>query len=94
MPDNTPVAETFLQEFDASSYTARHLESLQLISLVINNDFSVECILDSGCQIVIIRKDVWEHSRLPIIGKESMTMEAANATMSNTLGLVRNLKYQ
>jgi hypothetical protein len=90
--DTTPVAEAFLQEFDASAYTARRLESLRSINLVINDDFSAECILDSGCQIVVIRKDVWQRSRLPLIGKESMMMEAANATTSNTLGLVRNFK--
>jgi hypothetical protein len=86
------VAEAFLQEFNASMYTARCLESLCSINLVINDDFSAECILDSGCQIVIIWKDVWECTKLPSLRMESMMMEAANTMTSNTLGLVKNLK--
>ena len=86
------VAEAFLQEFDIMLYTARHLETLSSINLIINDKFTAECILDSGCQIIVIRKDVWERSMLPMIGKESMTMEVANTTTSNTLGLVKNFK--
>jgi hypothetical protein len=52
--DESSVAEAFLQEFYAASYTARRLESLRSINLVINDDFSAECILDSGCQIIVI----------------------------------------
>ncbi|KAF8226865.1 hypothetical protein L208DRAFT_1157732, partial [Tricholoma matsutake] len=51
-----------------------------------------ECILNSRCQIIVIQKDVWECTKLLLLGKESMTMDAANAMTSNTLGLVRNLK--
>jgi hypothetical protein len=91
-PGITHVAEAFPQKFDVSAYTARRLESLRSINLVINDDFSAECILDLGCQIVVIRKDVWERTKLPLLGMESMTMEAANPTTSNTLGLVKNLK--
>ncbi|KAF8229492.1 hypothetical protein L208DRAFT_1286405 [Tricholoma matsutake] len=75
-----------------SVYTARHLESLCSINLVINDNFSAECILDSGCQIIVIQKDVWECTKLPLLGKESMMMEAVNAMTSNTLGLIKNLK--
>jgi hypothetical protein len=91
-PGITHVAEAFLQEFNVSAYTARCLESLCSINLVINDDFSAECILDFGCQIVVIWKDVWECTKLPLLGMESMMMEAANATTNNTLGLVKNLK--
>ncbi|KAF8234459.1 hypothetical protein L208DRAFT_1018626, partial [Tricholoma matsutake] len=33
---------------------------------------------------------MWEHTKLPMLRKESMTMEAVNTTMSKILGLIKN----
>lgn len=50
-----------------------------------------ECILDGGAQVVIMRKDVWEKLHTPITKSKATVMEAANATVTSTLGLVEQL---
>jgi hypothetical protein len=69
-------------------YLSRPIEQLRSVSMLINNDFHAECILDSGCQIVVIRKDVWQRSCLPLNAKENITMESVNTNKDTMLGLV------
>ena len=52
----------------------------------------VECILDSGSQIVAMRKEIWEKIGEPIRSDKIMIMEAANKTKSETMGVLENLK--
>lgn len=89
--DNT-VVEAFLQEADIAKYLSRPIETLRSVSMLINDDFHAECILDSGCQIVVIRKDVWQRTRLPLNGTESILMESANTNKDSTLGMIRAIK--
>lgn len=53
-----------------------------------------ECILDGGAQVVVMRRDIWERLRVPISQSMAMSMEAANATMTTTRGLVENHPVQ
>ena len=49
-----------------------------------------ECVLDSGAQVVIMHKDVWEKLNVPLTESKSMEMESANSTITRTMGLVEN----
>ena len=53
-----------------------------------------ECILDGGAQVVVMRKDIWERLRVPIVASKAMAVESANATTSMTLELIENHPVQ
>lgn len=46
------------------------------------------CVLDSGAMVIVMRKDVWERTGLPLRQDRVMTMESANNARSTTLGLL------
>lgn len=100
-PDNTAsvnltthgnMTKAILHEADISKYLSRPIETLRSISMTINDDFEAECLLDSGCQIVVVRKDVWQRSRQPLDPAQSLTMESANTNTDDTLGMIKALK--
>ena len=49
-----------------------------------------ECILDGGAQVIIMRRDIWEQLRTPLVANQAMRMESANATTTLTMGLIEN----
>jgi hypothetical protein len=53
-----------------------------------------ECVLDSGAQIVVMRRDIWERLRVPIVKSKAIPMESANAVTKTTLGLIENHPIQ
>ena len=64
---------------------------LRCIDATVDGKGPVECILDSGSQIVAIRKEVWVSLGIPIRSDKIMMMEAANKTKSATMGVLENL---
>jgi hypothetical protein len=83
-----PVVNTFLHEANMMKYLSQLIEQLLSVSMLISDDFHAECILDSGCQVAVIKKDVWQHSRLPLNAKSNITMESVNTNKDTMLGLV------
>ena len=53
-----------------------------------------ECILDGGAQVVVMRKDIWERLKAPIVTRRAMHMESANAATTMTLGVIENQPVQ
>ena len=49
-----------------------------------------ECILNGGAQVVIMRRDIWEQLRTPLVANQAMRMESANATTTLMMGLIEN----
>ena len=66
---------------------------LQCLDVEINGQ-TVECVLDSGSQIVAMSEEKWEELRLHICKDKVMVMEAANRSKSLTLGVIENLKVK
>lgn len=52
------------------------------------NNIEATCVLDSGAQFIAMRQDVWMRTGKSLSPDKSFTMEAANNTKSDTLGLV------
>ena len=80
-----------LQKYEPSSSSAVSSLPLRIIYPLFGPGIEVECILDSGAQIVIMRHDIWEKLRVPITSSKATNLEAANASMTLTMGLVENL---
>jgi hypothetical protein len=64
---------------------------LRVIYPTFGDDVQAECILDSGSQIVVMRRDIWQRLDIPISSDKSTSLEAANSGTAQTLGLVENV---
>ena len=52
---------------------------------------TINCVLDSGSEIITMPKQVWERLGLPIHSDHTMTMSSANSSTNATLGVLENL---
>lgn len=92
------TVESFLNEH-GSKYTfdpivAEHSVPLRIVFPEFANGVRPECILDSGAQIIAMRKDVWKQMDLPLMCEKIMVMESANNSRNATLGVVQNVRVE
>ena len=59
---------------------------LRTLDVILDGTVSVTGILDSSCQVVIIRRDVWEKLGAPLKHKRAMFMESTNGQANVTMG--------
>ncbi|RDB25005.1 hypothetical protein Hypma_008127 [Hypsizygus marmoreus] len=67
---------------------ASDFEKFRALDLVLEESVNIECILDLGSQIVELRKKIWEQLSAPVWSDLIMTMESANGTTDNTMGVI------
>ncbi|KAG9227279.1 hypothetical protein CCMSSC00406_0004182 [Pleurotus cornucopiae] len=72
--------------------SANDMESLRVVTLKLEDTHFVSCILDSGSQIISMRRAIWEALAIPLDLDKGLVMESANLTTNKTLGLARNIK--
>jgi hypothetical protein len=82
-----------LVKYDSSSAAAQSLP-LRVIFPTFAPGVQPECILDGGAQVVVMRRDIWERLRVPLVADRAMPMESANATTTMTLGLIEDHPVQ
>jgi hypothetical protein len=68
--------------------------SLRAITPKIEGLHEVECILDSGSQIVSISEAVWQTLNRELNPRWKITMQSANGSRDESLGLVENLELE
>ncbi|KAJ2923744.1 hypothetical protein H1R20_g13350, partial [Candolleomyces eurysporus] len=73
---------------------AREMETLRMIDVTLNDKVSIEALLDHGSQIIGIRRSVWEKIGLPLCSDCIITMESANRSRNDSMGLLTNLKMR
>lgn len=66
---------------------------LRVIYPIIDGRLVAESVLDSGSSIISIRHDIWEKLGSPMSTDGAISMESANGSVTNTLGIVRNLPF-
>ena len=66
---------------------------LRTLDLILNGMTLVTGILDSGCQVVIIRRDVWERLGAPLKHDRVMFMESANGQSNVTMGTLPCIRF-
>ena len=91
--EDTSAVLLDLVKYD-SSFTAAPSLPLRVIFPTFAPGVQPECILDGGAQVVVMRKDVWERLRVPLVANRAMPMESANATTTMTLGLIEDHPVQ
>jgi hypothetical protein len=66
---------------------------LRSIFLLVEGKLTVECILYSGCQIVVMNSTIWEQLGNNLQVERALKMEAANSTVTETHGCLRNIQF-
>src|SRR5882724_4890235 len=83
---------TFSMDMHCKHYLAEPALPLEMIKVTLDHTFMVTGIIDSGCQVVIICKDIWE--RLEILMKHQfMFMELANGQSNMTMGTTPSICF-
>ncbi|KIO04276.1 hypothetical protein M404DRAFT_26467 [Pisolithus tinctorius Marx 270] len=78
---------------DDGSIVAHHTLPLRCIEAKVpGTDVTINCILDSGSEIVAMPRHVWEKIGLPLRCNHLMTMTSANMSKDTTVGILENLK--
>jgi len=77
---------------DQTLLEAKHSLPLRCLELTLNDSVKTEGILDTGCQVILMRKDVWSQLRVPLQSEKVLTMESANGTRNSTTGLIPRVK--
>ena len=75
-----------------AAFEAEHSLPLRCVEIFLNNMVKVDGIIDSGCQVILMRKDIWEQLRIPLYSQKVMSMESANGTKNYTAGLAPKVK--
>jgi hypothetical protein len=85
--------EESLHRNDEGIIVGHHSVPLRSIKALVGGKRTVTCLLDSGAEIVAMRKDIWQSLGVPLRSDHLMTMESANKTKNTTLGVIENLTF-
>jgi hypothetical protein len=72
---------------------AHQLQKLRVLRPLISNQVEAECVIDSGSEGVMMRKDIWAATGLPLHVDDAISITAANSTTTRTLGGLRNVLF-
>jgi hypothetical protein len=75
-------------------HVATHqLQKLRILRPLISNQVKAECVIDSSSEGVMMRKDIWAATGLPLHVDDAINITAANSTATHTLGGLRNVLF-
>jgi hypothetical protein len=97
VPDNSPTVYSRGTIHDPNGADDLRVgrDSIPLHSIfpLIEGKLMVECILDSGCQIVAMNSVIWEKLGNNLQVERALKMEAANSTITEMHGCLRNIRF-
>jgi hypothetical protein len=97
VPDDSPAVYSgcAIHDPDGTDNLRVGCDSIPLHSIfpLIEGKLTVECILDSGCQIVAMNSVIWEKLGNNLQVECALKMEAANSTITETHGCLCNIHF-
>ena len=87
------TSDAALVALGTSAMTAEATLPLRTVNALVEDTLEVECVLDQGAVVCLMREDLWEKLRVPLSPDKNMTLETANTAKSATLGLIPNTKF-
>jgi hypothetical protein len=97
VPDDSPAVYSgcAIHDPDGADDLRVGRDSIPLCSifLLVEGKLTVECILDSGCQIVVMNSVIWEKLSNNLQVERALKMEATNSTITETHGRLRNIRF-
>ncbi|KAF5313621.1 hypothetical protein D9611_010061 [Ephemerocybe angulata] len=79
---------------DSKTIVAKPVESLRTVEIFLDGRMKVNAILDDGSQIIAVSREVWERLGIPLRSDRIMTMEAANKSRNDSMGLLQDLRVR
>ena len=80
-------------DMDHEHLAAKPALLIWMIKVTLDGTITVMGIIDSGCQVVIIRSDIWEKLGTPMKHKQVMFMESANGQENATMGTIPSICF-
>jgi hypothetical protein len=95
-PTQTNMVSTFYSAPDNDEELIEGTYSLPLHTLQVslNDVITTTAIIDSGCQIIIMRLDIWEKLSLPPLPDHIMVLESANGKSNATKGMLPRVMFR
>ena len=90
--------ETYLHNLPAGQSpnaltVAKESSALCSILPLVDNHLHIECIIDPGCQVIVMSKDVCHALSLPYDPDIMLNMQSTNGEINKLLGLARNVPF-
>jgi hypothetical protein len=70
-----------------------HSLPLHTLQVSLNEEITATAIIDSGCQIIIMRLDIWEKLSLPLLPDHIMVLELANGKSNMTKAMLPRVTF-
>ena len=84
---------TFATNVCHEHFSAETTLPLGRIEVTLDHTIMVMGIIDSGCQVVIIHRDIWERLGAPLKHDQVMFMESANRQSNATMGTIPSICF-
>src|SRR5882724_4238385 len=84
---------TFSMDKHHKHFSAEPALPLQTTEVTLDHMVMVTGIIDSGCQVVIIHKYIWERLEMPMKHEQVMFMESANGQSNATMGSIPSICF-
>src|SRR5882724_1169129 len=84
---------TFSMDKHHEHFSAEPALPLQTIEVTLDHMVTVMGSIDSGFQVIIICKDIWERLGMPMKLKQVMFMESANGQSNMTMGMIPSIFF-
>jgi hypothetical protein len=97
VPDDSPAVYSGCTIHDPDGIddlrVGRDFIPLRSIFPLVEGKLTVECILDSGCQMVAMNSVIWEELSNNLQVECALKMEAANSTITEMHSRLRNIRF-
>ena len=87
------TVSTYSMDMDHDHLVAKLALLLQTIEVTLDGTITVTGIIDSGCQVVIICRNIWEKLSTPMKHEQVMFMESANGQANMTMGTIPSICF-
>src|SRR5882724_1526041 len=87
------TVSTFSMGMEHKRLSAEPVLPLQTIEVILDGIIMVMGIIDSSCQVIIIRSDIWEKLGTPMKHEQVMFMESANGRANTTMGTIPSICF-
>ena len=87
------TVSSYSMDVNHEQLSAESTLPLRTIEVTLDGAITVTGIIDSGCQVVIIRRDIWERLGTPMRHEQVMFMESANGQSNATMGTIPSICF-
>src|SRR5882724_4029369 len=87
------MVSTFSMGMDHECLAAEPALPLRTIEVTLDGTITFTGIIDSSCQVIIIRRDIWEKLGTPMKHEQVMFMESANGQANMTMGTIPSICF-